>query len=213
MKQNSIVVGLTGQTGAGKTTVSQLLVERGYPVIDADLVARHVVEKGNKCLLDLALEFGIEILDGNGALNRRKLGDMVFGDKAKRAKLNKITFPYIQEEILERIAAYKREGEALIFLDAPTLLESGSDVYCDCVVSIIAPVGMRLHRLLERDRDYTREELESRIAAQHGDEYYVSRSHFILRNDGDETNLRVQLVEMLNFVLRQGSKRATQFKG
>ena len=84
-----------------------------------------------------------------------------------------------------------------MFLDAPTLLESGSDSFCDKVVSVIATEELRLKRLLERDLRYTREEIENRIAAQHEDAYYVSRSHFVIRNDGDMVNLRVQVVEML----------------
>lgn len=200
MELKNIVVGLTGQTGAGKTTVSAMLTDRGYRVIDADLVARQVVEKGNKCLLDLALEFGIEILDEEGNLNRRKLGRIVFGDKEKRIRLNQITFPYIQEEIQERTRQFHKEGERVVFLDAPTLFESGSDSFCDKVVSVIASADLRLKRLLDRDMDYTREELENRIAAQHNDQFYATRSDFVIRNDGSTTHLRVQIIEMLDVV-------------
>lgn len=195
----SVVVGLTGQSGAGKSTVSALLASHGCHIIDADVVARQVVQKGKKCLLDLAVEFGIEILDGDGNLNRRKLGAIVFSDAEKRDRLNRITFPYIQAEIRDEIACCRLAGKTMIILDAPTLLESGSDSFCDKVVSVVAPEELRLRRLLERDLKYTREELESRIAAQHDDEFYISRSGFVIRNDGSMTHLRVQLMEMLEY--------------
>lgn len=199
MGQTGIVVGLTGQTGAGKSIVSNLLVNRGYRVIDADIVARQVVDKGAKCLIDLVLAFGIEILEADGTLNRRKLGALVFSDKAKRAELNKITFPYIQEEILMQIGQLRQKEDTPIFLDAPTLLESGSDAFCDKVVSVIAPLELRMQRIVSRDQ-LSRQEAENRIGSQHDDAYYTSRSDFVIHNGGDLSELRVQVLEMLNKV-------------
>lgn len=198
----SVVVGLTGQSGAGKSTVSALLASHGCHIIDADVVARQVVQKGKKCLLDLAVEFGIEILDGDGNLNRRKLGAIVFSDAEKRDRLNRITFPYIQAEIRDEIACCRLAGKTMIILDAPTLLESGSDSFCDKVVSVIAPWELRKERLLARDLDLSIADVENRMASQHGDEYYVSRSDFVIRNEGDMTSLRMQVVEMLELCSR-----------
>lgn len=210
-EQKSVVIGLTGQTGAGKSTVSAMLADRGFRVIDADLVARQVVEKGKKCLIDLALEFGIEILDGEGNLNRRKLGRMVFADREKRKRLNQITFPYIQEEILEQIEGFRRKGDTVIFLDAPTLFESGSERFCDRVVSVVAPRELRRERILVRD-ELTFSEAENRMSSQQDDEYYASRSDFVIRNDGSMTHLRVQLIEMLELCCR-GVKRPDEGRG
>ena len=91
----NIVLGLTGQTGAGKSTLCQYLQQKGCSIIDADQVARDVVEKGSDCIADVILEFGIEYLNMDGSLNRRKLAESVFTDKAKLKKLNDIMFPYI----------------------------------------------------------------------------------------------------------------------
>ena len=117
---NNMVIGLTGQTGAGKTTVSDYLRENGVTVIDADI----------------ALEFGCEYINMDGTLNRRKMARTVFGDKAKLKKLNSLMFPYIIEEIRGELARLKEEQGGLIVLDAPTLFESGADKECDYVVSV-----------------------------------------------------------------------------
>lgn len=124
---NNMVIGLTGQTGAGKTTVSDYLRENGVTVIDADQVARRVVEQGSACIADIALEFGCEYINMDGTLNRRKMARTVFGDKAKLKKLNSLMFPYIIEEIRGELARLKEEQGGLIVLDAPTLFESGAD--------------------------------------------------------------------------------------
>ena len=134
----NIVLGLTGQTGAGKSTLCQYLQQKGCSIIDADQVARDVVEKGSDCIADVILEFGIEYLNMDGSLNRRKLAESVFTDKAKLKKLNDIMFPYIIRNIEEKIQLKKEAEEGIIVLDAPTLFESGCDKFCDKVVSVIA---------------------------------------------------------------------------
>jgi len=197
MEHKGIIVGITGQSGAGKTAVSAMLAARGYPVIDADLVARQVVAKGSKCTLDLAVEFGIEILNVDGTLNRRKLGSIVFTDKKKRMRLNRITFPYIQEEIFLQVEGLRKKGKNVIFLDAPTLIESGTHKRCDKVVSVIAPLELRVRRIIQRD-ELTREEAMQRISAQHGDAYYTSRSDFVIENSGDIDGLREKVAQLID---------------
>jgi dephospho-CoA kinase len=179
-----------------------MLRDRLYRVIDADVVARGVVERGKKCLIDLALAFGAEILERDGSLNRRKMGEIVFGSKEKRLRFNEIIFPYIQEEIENEIAASAAKGYRVVFLDAPTLFESGSEKFCDKIVSVIAPKEVRRERLLARDQNRTPEEIDKRIAAQHDDEFYTSRSNFVIVNGGDMNALRFQLLEMLELCCR-----------
>jgi dephospho-CoA kinase len=193
------IVGLTGQTGAGKTLVSTMLTERGYRVIDCDAVARQVVQKGKECLLDLTIEFGIEILQPDGTLNRQALGAAAFGDKQKLKRLGQIIYPYIKEEIFRLTEQYRSSGEAVVFFDAPTLIESGTDAYCDKIVSVIAPPEERFLRISRRD-NLTAEEAERRMNAQHEDEFYTSRSDFVIRNTGDMTDLRVTVMEMLGHI-------------
>lgn len=130
-KMKNLVVGLTGQTGAGKTTVSDYLKENGVTIIDADHIAREVVESGSACIADIALEFGCEYINMDGTLNRKKMAKTVFTDKAKLKKLNALIFPYIIDSIRTRTAQLRREQQGIIVLDAPTLFESGADRECD----------------------------------------------------------------------------------
>ena len=196
-KTPTLVVGLTGQTGAGKSLVSSLLTDRGFQVIDCDDVARQVVEKGKHCLLDLSIAFGIEILNPDSTLNRKKLAAIVFGDKEKQKMLGRITFPYIKAEIFALIDRLHQSGEAVVFLDAPTLIESGVHKSCDKVVSVIAPPEERFLRIVRRD-SLTAEEAGQRMSAQHDDDFYRSKSQFVIVNDGDMTGLRVKVMEMLD---------------
>ena len=193
----NIVLGLTGQTGAGKSTLCRYLQQKGCTVIDADQVARNVVEKGSACIADIVLEFGVEYLTMDGNLNRRKLGESVFTDKAKLKKLNDIMFPYIINNIKEKIAEAKEASEGIIILDAPTLFESGCDKFCDKVISVIASQDVRCHRIIERD-GLSEEEAMHRITAQHSDSFYTERSWMVLQNNSDVDDLKQQADHMLS---------------
>lgn len=193
---NNMVIGLTGQTGAGKTTVSDYLRENGVTVIDADQVARRVVEQGSACIADIALEFGCEYINMDGTLNRRKMARTVFGDKAKLKKLNSLMFPYIIEEIRGELARLKEEQGGLIVLDAPTLFESGADKECDYVVSVTAAAPERERRIIARD-GLSQEEARERIAAQHDEDYYKSRSWRVLENNGSADSLKNEVSALL----------------
>lgn len=193
MKHNGLLIGLTGQTGAGKTTVSGYLQSLGYRVIDADVVARHVVAKGSECILELALAFGPEVILPDGTLDRQRMGDLIFADKEKRAQMGKIIFPYIQAAIFGEVERMRSDGGApIIFLDAPTLFESGTHESCDLIISVIAPVDIRLARIIARDK-ITEQRAHTRIKAQQDDDFYISRSHYIIRNEGDLGQLREKL--------------------
>ena len=193
----NIVLGLTGQTGAGKSTLCRYLQQKGCTVIDADQVARNVVEKGSACIADIVLEFGVEYLTMDGNLNRRKLGESVFTDKAKLKKLNDIMFPYIINNIKEKIAEAKDASDGIIILDAPTLFESGSDKFCDKVISVIASQDVRCHRIIERD-GLSEEEAMHRITAQHSDSFYTERSWVVLQNNSDVDDMKQQADHMLS---------------
>lgn len=192
----NIVLGLTGQTGAGKSTLCRYLQQKGCSIIDADQVARTVVEKGSACIADVILEFGVEYLTIDGNLNRRKLAECVFTDKAKLKKLNDIMFPYIVAKIKEIIEQSKEDSEGIIVLDAPTLFESGCDKFCDKVISVVADEASRCPRIMERD-GLSEEEALHRIHAQHNEAFYMERSWLVLQNNGSVADLQAQADDML----------------
>ena len=178
-----MVVGLTGQTGAGKSTVSKVFAENGYAVIDADLVARKVVEKGSKCLGEIEEIFGSGVISPEGTLDRKALANIVFTDKVKLETLNTIIYPYITGEILRQIKANSRKGEKLILLDAPTLFESRADDFCEIIISVLADPDIREKRITARD-GITTKQARDRMNSQLDEEFFVSRSDYIIHNNG-----------------------------
>lgn len=197
-----LILGLTGQTGAGKTTVSRLFAENGFAVINADLIAREVVEKGTPCLAALTERFGEEILLPDGTMNRKAVAAMIFGDAAKRDAYLQLIFPYIRALIDERIDLLFDEGKTRILLDAPTLFESGCDRQCDAIVSVIAPQSVRLTRICERD-GLTEQQALARMAAQLSEDYFIRHSHAVIRNAGSFEELKTQTAETIQRLLSQ----------
>jgi len=190
------IIGLTGQTGAGKTTVSRVFSSSGLEVIDCDEVCHEVLRKEKQLIAELALEFGVGILDVDGGLNRRRLGEIVFNDRARLDRLNRIIFPYIREEVMRRVVQLQKNGCGIVVLDAPTLFESGLDAECGEIVSVIAPTDLRLNRIMVRDH-LTDAQARSRIASQHRDEFYTERSTYVLNNNTDYTTLRLAAVAVV----------------
>ncbi len=186
--ENVMIVGLTGQTGAGKTTVCRVFRENGFAIINADKVARGVTSKGSPCLAELCEFFSTDILNEDRTLNRHKLGDIVFSDKKKLEILNSITYPYITSEILSAIKNLSVEGHKLILLDAPTLFESRADDFCELIISVISRKELRLKRIMERD-NLSMESARNRMDSQLEEEFFRNNSDFIIKNNGDMENL------------------------
>ncbi len=178
------VVGLTGQTGAGKSTVSKIFASNGFAVINADIVARQVVEKGSKCLAEIEEFFGKDVIDGDGNLDRKKLAGIVFSDKAKLETLNTITYPYITGEILRQINELVEHDRKLILLDAPTLFESRADDFCEIIISVLADADIREKRIIQRD-GLTFEQARKRMESQLDEEFFSTHSDYIIHNNSN----------------------------
>lgn len=189
-----MVIGLTGQTGAGKTTVSEEFARAGFAVVNADEVAHSVMEIGSRCLKAVAQEFGLHILSEDSSLDRRALGDIVFSDRDKLKRLSDITNPYILETIGKKI---QQSGAPFLLLDAPTLFESGADRLCDRVLCLLADREVRRERIMRRD-GLTPERADKRIDSQHDDEYYISRSNYVLYNNDTVENLRLRTADIIH---------------
>ncbi len=183
-----MIVGLTGQTGAGKTHVSSVFAEKGFSVINADEISRVVVQKGKPCLSEICEFFGENVLNNDGTLNRPCLAKIVFTDKSKLELLNSIIYPYITAEILQTIRNLYDDGKRLILLDAPTLFESRADDFCELIISVVSKDNLRLERIMKRD-NISREAAVNRMNSQHEEEFFKANSDFIIKNNYDLDNL------------------------
>ncbi|MBQ7296356.1 MAG: dephospho-CoA kinase [Clostridia bacterium] len=176
-----LTIGLTGKTGAGKSTVALYLKEKGCYIIDGDVIARQITEKGSDTLPQLQASFGEDILDENGELIRKRLAERAFASPQKTALLNSITHPAIKKRCEAEIEKAKKEGYTVSVIDAAALLESNCKELCEKFVVVSAPEEIRLERILSRD-GITHEQATTRIKAQKDDEYYFSQADIIIRN-------------------------------
>ena len=191
--RKAIVVGLTGQTGTGKTTVGNELKKYGYSVIDADKVARLVTEKGSPTLKKLAEAFGKEIIKSDGTLDRALLADKAFSNEKMLELLNSITHPEIVRLIMKKVNGEFFNGFEGVIIDAPQLFESGLDKKCNMIIAVTAPENLRLERIMKRD-GISEEPARKRMAAQLPEEFFTQQSDIVVVNDGDNANLAKQVL-------------------
>lgn len=175
------IYGLTGQTGAGKSTVAALLLNKGFFVIDGDKIARRVTEKGSPALEKLAAFFGKDIILSDGTLDRKRLAERAFASKNATKKLNELTHPYIHALFKTEIEKARESGFSRCLIDAAALLESPSKALCEKIIVVSCPKEIRLERILKRD-GITKEDALRRINAQKSDEYYLSNADIIIKN-------------------------------
>ena len=192
------IIGLTGGTGSGKGFVSERLKARKAYVIDADVVAHEIIEKGRPAYKEIVDYFGSEILDEDGNIFRRKLGNIVFSDKDKLAFLNSCTHKYINMEIMRIIEEVKPQTNvySAIIIDAPLLAEAGLVDICDDIWVVYADSEVRVKRIMERD-SISEEQARNRIASQRSWEEYKELGAVIIDNSSDDENVERQLDALL----------------
>lgn len=176
-----MIIGLTGQTGSGKSTLCNILEKNGFYICSCDDIAKEV-RSDAKTALKIADVFGYDIIEENGQINKRLLAQRAFKDKKTAEKLNEIMHPAIISLAFERINNALKNGFEHAVLDAPQLFESGAEKDCDFIVSVIADKEERLRRILKRD-GISREEALSRIGVQHDDSFYIEKSDYVIVND------------------------------
>lgn len=189
-----LIFGITGGSGAGKTTVSDIFRKSGIPVIDADKAARAVTEPGEKCLDELTDFFGSEILQSNGTLNRKKLADIAFSDERRLKKLNEITHKYIKINIENQLSEIKGKIAAI---DGAVIIGSEVEGLCAFIVSVTAKREVRIKRITARD-NISAESAKKRLAAQPGDDFYIEHSKYIIRNDTSVKELESQAERIIS---------------
>ena len=185
------VIGITGPTGAGKTTVLNVLKELGGAVVDCDAVYHELLRTSTPLQNELKARFGGEIFDETGDLRRKELGAIVFHDKEALAGLNAITHRHIIAELDRLIARAEAQGCPAIALDAVALIESGAAERCRTTVAVTAPPEVRVRRIMARE-GISEEYARARIASQKPSQWFEERCDHVLRNDGGREELEAQ---------------------
>ncbi|KUP41529.1 dephospho-CoA kinase [Bacillus halotolerans] len=193
----TLVIGLTGGIASGKSTVANMLIDKGITVIDADIIAKQAVEKGMPAYRQIIDEFGEDILLENGDIDRRKLGALVFTNEQKRLALNSIVHPAVREEMLKRRDESIANQETFVVLDIPLLFESKLESLVDKIIVVSVTKELQLERLTKRNQ-LTVEEALSRIRSQMPLEEKVSRADNVIDNSGTREETKQQLEEILS---------------
>ena len=188
----SLIIGLTGPTGAGKSEASLIFKEYGFFTVDCDKVSKEVTKKNSCVIKKLCEVFGQDILCSDNTLDRKKLARVAFSSKENTELLNRTVLPAICEEIAEII-----KGKDKVLLDAPTLFESGLDKICDKTVCVFANEDIRLKRITVRD-SIEKQDALLRISAGKTEDFYKSRTDYFLLNNGDFETFKSQLTDVIN---------------
>lgn len=201
MRQNkSILIGLTGGIGTGKSLVSKYLLEKGLKVIDLDLIARKVVEKGEPGYYAILEFFGTEIIDKFENIDRKKLGEIVFGDENMLRKLNSITHPLINSEMKNQISRYQELEEKIIFCDIPLLFEGNLESYFDEIWVVYAERETQIKRVMERDKISLNQAI-LRIDSQMDIEEKKEAGDRVIHNTGTEEETYSQVYQLIKSFL------------
>ena len=194
-----LIFGITGGTGAGKSSVSEVFRSNGIYVIDADKTARRVTEPGTDCLNELREHFGTSIINEDGGLKRRELGAIVFSDKKQLDVLNEITHKYIYKEIENKLL---KTAPELAAIDGAVIIGSPIEEMCSFIVSVVADEDVRLKRIMERD-SVSEEEARNRIASQPNESFYADNSKYLIRNNSTPQELTAEAEKVINKIKRE----------
>ena len=193
------LIGLTGRSGAGKSAAAEILLELGYPIINADAVYHALISENTPCTEELLESFGAEIAAEKSGIDRKKLALRVFGQENTPKllhTLNEITHKYIMADIRSLVQSYRERSFPAVILDAPQLFEAGADRECDAILGIIASDAVCIERITKRD-GISSEAAAARLAAQHPSDYFRQKCTAVLVNEGDLESLRMGICQFL----------------
>lgn len=215
-----MIIGITGNSGSGKTSICEKLgAHLNANIIDADKIVKEICVPGEEYFKEIVNIFGTEILLPSGEMNKKKLANIIFTDDEKRKAINLLTFKYVVEEIKKRAKASKSE---FVIIDAPLLIESGLNEICDIVISAIADENIKIKRICKRD-NIEEKIARERINAQPKNDYYIKNSNLVIVNN-DDCDLEKQVRDIREQVeskiinnpeivtIQDGDLRILQFK-
>jgi len=192
-----MIIGLTGSIASGKSTVSAMLAEMGYPIVDADKVARLVVEPGSETLEKIRVLFGEEVILPDGTMDRKKVGELIFNDPASRKKLNDVIHPAIRMEMLRQRGEFLDQGFKTVIMDIPLLFESRLQHLVDKVLVVSVTEEHQLKRLMERN-GLSEKEARARIASQLPMSVKEEGADAVIYNNGSADETKWQLNRILD---------------
>ena len=194
------IIGLTGQSGAGKALVCEILQRHGIPSVDTDAVYHKLLADVHPAMTgELTAAFGNGLLGTDGVVDRKRLAAAVYGHSDSDTRLhtlNAITHKYIMAKTWELVKGFEQGGARAAVIDAPQLFEAGLESTCDLVVAVLADEPVRLARVMARD-GISKDAAERRFAAQRPDEFYRSHCQYVFENNGDANSLEAQILSFL----------------
>lgn len=187
-EKKPVIVGVTGNIGSGKSTLTRILVNNGCAVISADAIAREITARGTPALTEIVQTFGALVTLADGSLDRRKMRQLVFSDPRKRKTLESITLPRIRERFEEYTLNLSKLQYRTIYYEAPTLFESGADKRVDRIITVIAKDKIRRQRIASRD-GLSERMIDKTFAAQIDQNEKAARSDYVVENNETVTEL------------------------
>lgn len=184
------IIGITGNSGSGKSTISKL-ISKNYEakIIDADKIAKEMTKNNGEYLQAIRQAFGNDVIKNN-ELDRKKLADIVFLNKAEKEKLDGLTFEYVVEEIKKELEANQNLDYQYIILDVPLLFESKLDKLCDYTIGVIAPKTEKIKRICKRDK-LSKEKALQRLNSQPNDEFFTKNCNTVINNENKEETIKM----------------------
>lgn len=196
------IIGLTGQSGSGKSTVARCFENHGCKVVNADLLVKKIYESNSPCLKTLSSVFGADVINPDGTPDRKLLAQRAFSSAENTEMLSRIVHPFVMAEFLSEVKKAVSEGINTVIYDAPQLFESNADIICDVIVSVVADREIRKKRICERD-NITEEQSEMRINAQLSEEFFRENSDYIIENNDSVEMLETQAENLIENVINK----------
>jgi dephospho-CoA kinase len=201
------IIGITGRSGCGKSSVTEFLSAQGYCTVDADRISREVLLPGSPCLAKLSASFGADILDADGTLRRRLLADRAFATTQGTEMLTAITFPEIAHRVQAAAAAAEAQGAVLFFVDGAVIVGTPFADLCDAILVVTAPYELSVQRICTRD-GISREMAMRRLDAQMPEQALCDAASFVVVNDDTKEKLQAQVRRILQSLREEDYEKA-----